>query len=113
MEIPADAIDPFFDKRVAVEVKRDGVLRRGSLKASIFDEGMDATIAQDAYTESATARFALMIRRIDWFAAFPAPPQQGDLFTSPDTGKAYALVECNPFDFDIFSIVAREVPYGG
>lgn len=109
MTIPASALDPFFDARVAVQISRDGTTRKGTLPAAIYDEGHADAIAQDASADSIADTFALQVRKIDWFAAFPSPPAVGDRFTSPYSGKSYALVDFAPFDFDLFSITARQI----
>ena len=90
LSFPAAAFKPFFDKRVAVRITRDGIARKGTVAASVFGEGRPDPIL-DADAESSAESFTLLVCRKDWLASFPSPPQQGDRFTSPDTGNAYAL----------------------
>lgn len=105
LSFPAAAFKPFFDKRVAVHITRDGIARKGTVAASVFGEGRPDPIL-DADAESSAESFTLLVRRKDWLASFPSPPQQGDRFTSPDTGNAYALTSVQTFDGD-FVISAR------
>lgn len=107
-EMPESAFEPFFTRRIAFAAKRLDGVHRGTLPCCIFDEGY-----AEAYDEhdaaSKIGRIVIHVRKRDWAAAISTPPQQGDRFTSPDTGRTYALTTVTHFCADTWSIEAREV----
>lgn len=107
-EMPDAAFAPFFAGRIAFFARRGQQTRRGTVSCCIFDEGY-AEVFDEAGTASKIGRIVFHVTKMDWAAAMPSPPQQGDRFTSPDTGKTYALTSVTHFGGDIWSIEAKEV----
>jgi len=107
--MPAEAFQPFFRKRIAFLATRPDGVHRGTVPCSIFDEGRSPIIDDETGTESKIELLGLYVRMIDWAAALSTPPQQGDVFTSPTTGKSYAVKSVSHFSGDTWSIEAREV----
>ncbi len=107
-EMPQAAFEPFFARRIAFAAKRSGATISGTLPCCISDEGYAETY-DEHNTASKIGRIVILIRKRDWAAAISTPPQSGDRFVSPDTGKTYALVTATHFAGDTWSIEAREV----
>lgn len=104
------AVAPFFSEPVAFFATRPDGEHRGTVRASVFDEGYEEPLDDSAVsTSSRIGLLTLLIRRLDWAAALSTPPQSGDRFVSPATGKTYALKTVTHFARDIWTVAAREV----
>ena len=107
--MPDSAFEPFFAQRIAFAATRADGVHRGTVPCSIFDEGRADAFSDETGTDSRISALGLYIRTKDWAAALSTPPQQGDVFTSPTTGKSYAVKSVSHFASDTYSIEAREV----
>lgn len=105
----SNAFDPFFTDAIAFFAHRPDGEHRGTVMASIFDEGYADAFAEDASTSSTIGVMQILVRRIDWAAKLSTPPQPGDRFVSPTTGKTYATHTITHFAADIWRINAREI----
>lgn len=108
-DIPQPAFDVFYDRRVAFAAERPDGTHRGTLAACIFDEGYAEVFDESSGTSSRIRQITLEVRGFDWNAALSTPPQIGDRFTSPTTGREYAASEVKPTVGEAWSITAREV----
>lgn len=108
-DMPDAAFEPFYHDRIAFEVTRPDGIHRGTVPACIFDEGYADVFDSETGLSSSISRLVINVRKRDWSAALSTPPQQGDRFTSPATGKTYALTRANHFTADTWTIDAREV----
>ena len=109
LDMPQSAFDPFFAKRLAFCATRTDGSHRGTVKACIFDEGYSEVFDEASGTASRIIQITLEVRDSDWIAALSTPPQIGDRFTSPMTGREYAASEVKPTVGEAWSITAREV----
>jgi len=107
--IPESAFAPFYDTPVAFAAERPDGTHRGTLAACIFDEGYAEVFDESSGTSSRIRQITLEVRGFDWNAALSTPPQIGDRFTSPTTGREYAASEVKPTVGEAWSITAREV----
>ena len=105
----AAALEPFYDKRVAFAAERPDGTHRGTLAACIFDEGYAEVFDETSGTSSRIRQITLEVLGADWSAALSTPPQIGDRFTSPTTGRKYAAFEVKPTVGEAWSVTAREV----
>lgn len=108
-EVPASAFRPFFTERVAFAATRKDGVHSGTVRACIFDEGYAEVFDESSGTSSRIRQITLEVRGFDWNAALSTPPQIGDRFTSPMTGREYAAFEVKPTVGEAWAITAREV----
>ena len=99
LSIPDAAFAPFFTDTLAFEASRPDGVHRGS--ADPFDA--------ETATSSVIGRLAFSVRHRDWQAAMSTPPQPGDRFTSPVSGRVYALVRVGILAGYTYNLEAREV----
>lgn len=109
LSMPDAAFAPFFTDTLAFEASRPDGVHRGSVKSCIFDEGPADTFDPETATSSAIGRLAFSVRHRDWQAAMATPPQPGDRFTSPVSGRVYALVRVGILAGCTYNLEAREV----
>lgn len=103
------AFDPFFTDVVAFSAMRPDGVHSGTLHASVTDEGYEEIFDETAATSSRIGLLHLLVRKCDWAKDVSTPPQSGDRFTSPLSGKVYALKTVSHFSGDTWTITAREV----
>lgn len=107
--MPDAAFAPFFTDTLAFEATRPDGVHRGSVKSCIFNEGPADPFDSGTATSSAINRLAFSVRLRDWQAAMTTPPQPGDRFTSPVSGRVYALVRFGILAGYTYTLEAREV----
>ncbi len=107
--MPQAPFDAFFAKHAAFEAVRPDRTHKGTIPVSVIDEGRAEVYDSETGSTSAISQISLHVRAGDWDAAMDSPPQMGDRFTSPDTGKTYALKQVNRFAADTWAIEAREI----
>ena len=108
-QMPKAAFAPFFDTPVAFAATRPDGVHSGTVPASFFDEGLANVIDEETGTSTKIQEINLLVRKRDWSAAISSSPQSGDKFSSPFSGRKYAVMTVNHFGSDVWSILAREV----
>ena len=104
------AFDPFYADLVSFVAKRPDGEHRGTVRACIFDEGYADALDDTVDVATRIGAINFQIRRLDWAGTISTPPQSGDTFTSPLTGKTYAVHTVSPLLGDAWTLDAREVP---
>lgn len=107
-ELPKVAFKPFFDTPVAFVATRTDGVHRGTVACCIFDEGYAEVIDETTGTSSRVVEITLEVHSLAWSAAISTPPQVGDRFKSPMTGREFRVREVSPTVGSSWAITARE-----